>query len=103
MANELSVTKTPTETGWVITALWEGSPTIPTSIFAYENTGTTTLGKFYGVVSLSDLARLQIWEGSVIPIFANKFVRHDEVTVEIGADEDPDQVISRLVESVKLF
>lgn len=103
MSSTLSVTKTLSNDGWTVIATLEMGATIPRDIFAYENTGTTTLGPYAAVINVKDLERMQIWLGSSIPNFGNKFVRLDTATFLVPIGADPDQAISRLIESVQKF
>jgi hypothetical protein len=102
MATSLSVTKQLTASDWTITATVT-SDEIPTAIFAYENTGSITLGDYAGIISAVDVPRLQIWEGVLIPVFGNKYVRHTTGTIHVSGTSDPDSVITALKDSVRLF
>lgn len=101
MSSSLNVTKTLTTDGWVITGTITPGGTLPVEIFSYENTGTTTLGAYAGVITPLDLARLQIWVGSIIPIFANKYVRYGIATINITDGSNPDSVITAFKASVQ--
>jgi hypothetical protein len=103
MSNPLTVTKTLSDTGWTITASLDVNSTIPKDIFAYLNTGTTTLGTFQGVINVGDLNRLVVWTGSIVPIFANKYVRYSVAIIAVPQTSDVDAVIATLKTSVQLF
>lgn len=103
MASTLSVTKTITNTGWVVTASLEVGASIPRDIFVYKNTGTTDLGEYYGVLNLSDLHRISVWTGVAVPAFGNAFVRTNTATITVPQSENVDTVISRLRTSIQAF
>lgn len=98
----LTVTKTLQNGIWTITAQISNS-SLPAAIFMYENTGTNTLGPYAGVVNFEDIARFQQWAGAAIPTYGNKYVRHNTATINVMQGADPDLVISRLTDSVKIL
>jgi hypothetical protein len=71
---------------WVITAVVTDNSFLPPYIFAYENTGTTTLGNYTGIVNIDELNRYQEWQGTAIPMFGNRFVRSNQakITIELA-------------------
>jgi hypothetical protein len=102
MSSSLNITKALSTTGWTITATLTSSE-IPTAIFVYENTGTTTLGTYQGVVASLDLPRIQVWTGAALAVFGNKYVRYTTATIHVTSDADPDDVITGLKDSVQFF
>jgi hypothetical protein len=68
---------------WVITATVTENSFLPPFIFAYENTGTTTLGSYVGIVNIEELNRYQEWQGAAIPMFGNRFVRSNQAKITI--------------------
>lgn len=98
----LNITKALTDDGWSIQATLT-STVLPIEIWVYENTGTTTLGSWYSVISPLDLPRIQIWTGAAIAVFGNKFVRHSVGNILLTGTENVDDVISRLKASVQAF
>jgi hypothetical protein len=70
--------------------------TLPEDIFIYRNTGTTSLGDYYGVCNLEEYQRLQTFTGTAIPNFGNKFVKSKEAKVTIGVHDDPRQIIDHI-------
>jgi len=103
MSSVLTVTKQLSNTGWTITASITPGGTLPTQIFTYENTGTTTLGPYAGVIGAIDLPRIQIWNSIAIPVYGNKYVRHSVATILVTPPTDPDLVITELAASVGSF
>lgn len=95
----LSTQKQLLEDGWKVTISFQDKGELPSEhVFVYTNTGTTTLGTFYGTASFSDLTRMQKWTGTAIPVFGNKFVLHDEVVIyPVLNDENPDTVITKII------
>lgn len=74
---------------------------LPSHIFIYENTGTTTLGVYWGVCGLEELQRLQEWSGVAVQKFANKFVRHDVAEIHLTPGTAPDVTISLILRGLK--
>lgn len=69
---------------------------LPEDIFIYRNTGTTTLGDYYGVCNLEEYLRLQTFTGTAIPNFGNKFVKSKEAKVTLDVNDDPRQIINHI-------
>lgn len=103
MPSQLSVSKELIDNVWVITASVVDGGILPSNIFVYENTGSATLGSFYGTANVADLSRLQVWAGSAIPQFGNKFVLSDEAKIYVSQGATADSVIAALVANVKLL
>jgi hypothetical protein len=103
MPSTLNVTKTLSNSKWVITATISSGGILPLEIFVYENTGTTQLGSYQGVVAAVDMPRIQIFTGTVLPIFGNKFVRFGTGTLYVNLDSNPDDAIARLKSSVQIL
>ena len=103
MANILTVTKTLNTNGWTVTASLNSDATLPREIFAYLNTGTTSLGDFQGTIVPDDLQKMLIWTGQIIAPFGNKYVRHDVATIQLQATDDIDLIVNTLVNSVQVF
>lgn len=103
MSSQLQVEKILQDYDWQITAYVLPGGSLPDSIFVYENTGTTTLGPYYGVAGVNDLARMQIWAGLAIPIFGNKFILYNQAKIYVDPTGNPDSVIAVLVNSVKFL
>jgi hypothetical protein len=101
MASTLRVTTTFVTDHWEITAVVVDGGTLPEEIFVYENTGTTTLGPFFGTCSLAELQKLQIFTGTAIKLFANKFVRYGQAKINVNSEDEIPGIISALVENVK--
>lgn len=70
--------------------------TLPEDIFIYKNTGTTTLGDYFGVCNLEEYQRLQTFTGTAIPNFGNKFVKSKEARVVINSNDKPRQIIDHI-------
>lgn len=80
MATSLQTTITVLGGNKVVEAHVISPADIPLDVFIYENTGTTELGEYIGVVNFQDYARIQPWTGAALPIFGNKFVKHSQAT-----------------------
>ena len=101
MASTLNVTKAFVTDHWEVTAVVAPGGTLPPEIFIYENTGTTTLGPFFGTCSLSNLQTMRIFSGTAISIFSNKYIRNGQAKIIVNSESDIPGVISGLVENVK--
>ena len=102
MSNSLTITQTLTNDHWdIYVSMAVG--TLPQEIFTCLNTATSTLGVYVGVCTLSDIARLQIFTGTPIPIFGNRYVRANNVIISIPLTISPALTISTLVTSVNLL
>ena len=90
----LEVTTTLQGEQWVITATVTGNSFLPPYIFAYENTGTTELGQYIGIVNIEELNRYQIWQGAAIPMFGNRFVRSNmaKITIDLACPDAQTQI-----------
>lgn len=103
MANYAILTKRLTNTGWVITGKMTETSTVPKEVFVYENTGTTTLGKYHSVVTIPDMPRIRIWTGEAVPLSMGNYVRSPNLVLEVPAGVDVDVALSELVASLKKF
>lgn len=102
MASQLEITKTIQNNQWLVEAEVIPGGTLPANIFVYENSGTIELGTFFGVASVTDLGRMQVWSGVAIPTFGNKYILHSQAKIYV-VDSSPDSVINVLINSVKLL
>lgn len=103
MSDSLSITAGAQPEGWVITANLVNNTILPSQIFLYENTGTSTLGRYVGVSTVAQLGRYQIWQGIPIPSFGNAYVRHDQakITLPLGDDELAIRSTNNLIATAK--
>ena len=97
MADSITVSTSLSGNYWIIEASVTSATILPSEIFAYANTGTTTLGEYYGVCSLEELTRFQIWNSQALPIFGNKFVRTSQAKITVPISVDPSVVSSNLI------
>lgn len=103
MSNTLEVTTTLVNDHWNISAQLGSGETIPRDIFIYENTGTTSLGTFFGTCNISDLTKFQVYTGEAIPIFGNRYLRHDIANISVYKQEDLAGVVEVLLKNVTNF
>ena len=103
MSNTLEVTTTLVNDHWDISAQLGSGATIPRDIFIYENTGTTSLGEFFGTCAISDLTKFQVYTGEVVPIFGNRYLRHDTANISIYKQEDLAEAVTILLKNVTNF
>lgn len=101
MTSSLRIDTQLTDTGYSITAYIAPGGILPPDVFTYANTGTSTLGEYFGVVSILDMPRLQVWTGVAIPIFGNGFVRYSQANIQVPSTEDVNVVITRLISSIQ--
>ena len=89
--------------------LWEVSAEIlaggdlPREIFVYENLGTTDLGDYIGVAAVEELQRFQIFSGTAIAKFGNRFVRYVKAHIILTDYSERTSVIENLTENVKIL
>ncbi len=103
MPSSLSINTALVNNKWEVTAEVVPGGILPSAIFVHENTGTDALGNFYGTANMADLGRMQVWEGSAIPTFGNKFVLHTQAKIIVDQSNTPTSVINALVANVTLL
>jgi hypothetical protein len=101
MSSVLTVVKTFVTNHWEVTATIQAGGTLPLEIFVYENTGTTTLGPFFGTCSVDEVHNLGIFTGVAIPVFANRYIRYGQAKIIVNSESDIPGVILALVNNVK--
>ncbi len=102
MSSSLQITKQLSSgKTWEIIATVLSGGTLPLDIFVYENTGTVTLGAYQAVCSLDEYQRLQTFTGSAIVKFGNRFVKYTQAKINVDINDDVDQVITVIEDSVK--
>ena len=99
MPDSVIITKTYSVDHWIVSAevVADEHNVIPQEVFIYENTGTVTLGDYQGVCSFEELQRLRVWDGSIIPVFGNRFVRYHRVETHLSPGSTPDKTESLIV------
>lgn len=103
MASSLSITTQLTSDNQVeITASVVPGGTLPVDIFIYENKGTTVLGDYIGICNLEEYQRLQTFNGTAVPRFGNKFVKHTQAKILIDVKDDP-KVITNHITNTATF
>ena len=103
MSASLSVTKDLMEDHWLLTISVVDGSDIPKSIFVYTNSGGNSLGEYYGVCDVNDFTRLKAFTGEAVPVFGNRFLKHDQAKIKVQLQDDVSQVILETVDSVNLF
>jgi len=103
MSCVLNITQSLTNAGWVITATIASGTTLPADMFVYTNTGTTTLGTYFGLINVLDLPVVPIWTGVAIPVFGAPYVRYNTGTILVASCDNPATVISDLVANAKIL
>lgn len=103
MANtsQLQIVTQLTGDQYVITASVLPGGYLPQNIFLYQNTGTTTLGLYYGVCNTDELTRFQVWSGSAIPLFGNAFVRYNQAKIIVNVQQQATGIISNIQTGVQ--
>lgn len=101
MTNTLTITTTLVTDHWNITGGLSAEGTLPQEIFIYSNTGTNTLGTYKGVCSIDELARLQIFTGTPIKPFGNRFVRYGSIDIDVPLDSDTTSITNTIVSSIQ--
>lgn len=102
MASTLNIVTSVVQDHYLITGSLAQGGTLPREIFIYTNTGDGTLGEFFGTCNLQELGRLpKLTLGVPQPTFGNRYLRHDEIKIEVALKDDPQGVITALVNNVK--
>jgi len=102
MSNTLTINTALVNDHWEITATMQAG-TLPAEIFVSLNTATNTLGQYVGVCDLDEISRLQVFSGTPIPIFGNKYVRTSSVTIIATLDTITSTITTAIVNSVNLL
>jgi hypothetical protein len=102
MSNTLIITTNLVDNVWEITANLS-TGTLPSQVFICLNTGSDIQGSYVGICNLDELSRLQIFNGTLIPIFGNKYVRVDNIKIIVPLNADTTTIISTLVSNVNLL
>lgn len=103
MTNSVTITKRLTNDGWSVTGSLGAGGTIPTDIFVYENSGTTTLGSWHSVVTIPDMTKIPRWTGVAIPTSKSPWVRASTIKILVDTTHDVDEVILNLKGSLQKF
>lgn len=103
MTNKVTITKRLTNDGWSITGSLDAGGTIPTDIFVYENSGSSTLGAWHSVVTIPDMPKIPRWSGVAIPTSQSQWVRASTIKILIDTTHDVDEVILNLKGSLQKF
>jgi hypothetical protein len=99
MSNTLIVNTALVNDHWEITATLSPG-TIPAEVFIHLNTATNIKGDYVGICNLDELSRLQVYTGTPIPIFGNKYLRSDSVKIIVPIEADTSAIINTIVASV---
>jgi hypothetical protein len=86
---------------YLVTATVGEGPTLPKDVFIFTNTGTTDIGEYYGVCSVEELSRLNVYSGVVVPVFGNKYLRYREVKIVVPLQDDPATVVLLLTKNLQ--
>lgn len=97
----LNVTTELVGNQYQITATVSPGSLLPPAIFIYQNQGTTTLGPYIGIPSVSELTRLPVFTGTALPVFGNINVLYDSLTVLLPAGSSPSAFVSNLTAAVQ--
>lgn len=100
MTTSLVITKELLADHWLITITLSEDSSLPKNIFVYENNGNAELGSFFGICNVDEMTRLKAFEGTVIPVFGNRYVKFDRAKIKVDLTDDVDRVINRIIKSV---
>lgn len=73
---------------------------LPQNVFLYKNTGTNTLGDYWGVANVEEMTRFQIFSGTAIPKFGNAFVRSNKAVKILNVTDDVASVVAAITQGV---
>jgi len=97
MASTLNIVTSVVQDHYLITGSLAQGGTLPREIFIYG-----TLGEFFGTCNLQELGRLpKLTLGVPQPTFGSRYLRHDQIKIEVALKDDPQTVITALVNNVK--
>ena len=99
--SQLQITTALDGDQYTITATILPGGFLPSNIFLYQNTGTTTLGAYYGVADVDELTRFQVWTGAAIPMFGNAFVRSSQAKIIVDVQTNSASIIQNITNSVQ--
>lgn len=103
MAANLIVTTELQEDTWAVTVKVDPASDIPGDIFFFENTGTPTLGPYVGVCSLDEYRRFSLWQGAVIPVFGNRYLRNSSLLLYVPVNDILQPIIDTIVSRAQIF
>ena len=101
MTTTVTIVTTVEKDHYLITGQVNPGGTLPQEIFIYENNGEPSLGTFWGTCSVSELGSIQIFTGTAIPIFGNRFVRSKDIKILVDLNAIPSAVVTALINNVK--
>lgn len=102
MTSSLQITTSLTSDGsWQIQGQLLSGSALPAAIFIYENLGSAGLGKYVGVCSVEELSRLQVWTGTAVPVFANRYLRDIVAKIIVPTQAETVGVITNLKSTVQ--
>ena len=99
MSNTLTLTTTLVNDHWEITGSMSPG-TLPQEIFIYSNTATDLLGVYKGICSVDELSRFQVFTGTPIPVFGNRFVRYGSLLITVPLTSDTTAITATILDSV---
>lgn len=103
--SSLEITTQLQDDHWLITAVVLPGGFLPPEIFIFENQGTDQLGEYQGVCNKEELLRLNIWGGTPIAKFGNRFVRFNQakiiIDIRTNPADSPKKVIDNMINTAK--
>lgn len=102
MATTLTITTSLVVDHWEISGSIT-SDLLPAEVFKYTNTGMDSLGTYVGIASLDEISRMQVFTGTAIPIFANKFVRYASLNVSVPINTPTTPIVSIIQDSIAML
>lgn len=100
-ATEIQVTVELSGDGWTITTTVVPGGILPAEIFVFENTGGADLGDYVGVCSFDEMKRIQVWVGTPVPKFGNRFVRAAQAKINVPLSADTKAVVDNILLTAK--
>lgn len=103
MSSQLVLTSSLQDGYFLVEGQIQNGSDIPKDIFVYENSGTAELGNYVGVCTLNEFTSLSNYDGTIKPIFGNKFLKHNQVQIKVSLSSDLTSVLNTLKNNVQVF
>lgn len=101
MASQIQVTKKLVNGKLTVEAELLPGSSLPAAIFVYENLGAEELGEYYGIADPDEIGRFKVWDGTVVPVFGNRFLMHTKMIREYKDEVAADGSIAYMIDQVK--
>lgn len=101
--SSLTINITINNGNYLLSAHVTSTGDMPDDIFMYENSGTSTLGDYQGVCTLSEYKSMQTFSGTPLPAFGNRFVKTNSLLMSFPLSTDAASIKAKVIADVKSF